>query len=565
MLVALAPPTVMAVVAELEERSEQKEHAQQGLLDSSRLVRSDIERLLSGTGSMLGAFSSELAQRPGRRACERLIGLVPRATRMYSSVGVAKADGTLYCGAGQAGLIRPGSVSVHGSTWLGAAIRENALVLGGFGRDPLSRMDVLVAARAVPSPRNTPRRVVFATIDVRTFARATALKDAPHGTRFLLFDSHGTLIAEVPSHGETPGRRLDEPALAETASSRRRGTAEIRNPDGASRIYAFAPVGGPRGETLFVAASRRSSDVFADPNEDLRRFFVLSALGLVLALAVSWLMTRLLLQRWTSAVVAAARRFGAGDLSARAPVPSGFRELSDVAGALNAAAEEIERRQAEQARLLGQLVAVEEETRRRIASDIHDDTAQAVAAAGLRLDALIAELEDPRARETAVEVRRALREANMRLRRLLFELRPPALDRAGLATALELFLTDAFGTNGFDWRVHDRLDAEPSPETRAVLYRVALEALTNVRKHANASMVDVLLERRGVGVAVRVRDDGTGFDLPAPDAAANEGHIGLVSMRERAEAAGGRFMLQSEPGAGTIVEFWMPETNGRVS
>ena len=64
MLVALAPPTVMAVIAELEERGEQKEHAQRDLLDSSRLVRSDIERLLSGTGSMLGAFSGELAERP---------------------------------------------------------------------------------------------------------------------------------------------------------------------------------------------------------------------------------------------------------------------------------------------------------------------------------------------------------------------------------------------------------------------------------------------------------------------------------------------------------------------
>ncbi len=562
-LVALAPPTVMAVIAELEERSEQKERAQQALLDSSRVVRSDIGRLLSGTGSMLAAFSSELAERPGRRACERLIGLVPRATRMYSSVGVAEANGTLYCGARQAGLIRPGSVSVHGSSWLGAATRENALVLGSFGWDPLSRMNALVAARPVPSRDGALQRVVFAAIDVGTFTRATALKDTPHGTRFLLFDSRGALIAEMPSHGETPGQRVDEPELAATAHSRRRGTAEMRGPDGAKRIYSFAPVGGLRGETLFVAASRRSSDVFADPNEDLRRFLLLSVLGLVLALAVSWLMTRLLLQRWTSAVVDAARRFGAGDLSARAPVPSGFRELGDVAGALNAAAEEIERRQVEQARLLGQLVAVEEETRRRIASDIHDDTAQAVAAAGLRLDALIAELDDPRARETAVEVRRALREANMRLRRLLFELRPPALDRAGLAPALELFLTDAFGTDGFDWRVHDRLDGEPTPETRAVLYRVALEALTNVRKHADASMVDVLLERRGVGVAVRVRDDGTGFDLPAPDAPATQGHIGLISMRERAEAAGGRFTLESEPGAGTIVEFWMPETNGR--
>ena len=114
---------------------------------------------------------------------------------------------------------------------------------------------------------------------------------------------------------------------------------------------------------------------------------------------------------------------------------------------------------------------------------------------------------------------------------------PPALDEAGLAPALELFLTDAFGDNGFDWRVSNEMTTEPSPEVRAILYRVALEALTNVRKHANASLVEVLLERRGVGVAMRVRDDGDGFELPAPDAASEPGHIGLALD---ARARGGR-------------------------
>jgi signal transduction histidine kinase len=302
--------------------------------------------------------------------------------------------------------------------------------------------------------------------------------------------------------------------------------------------------------------------VFADPTSDLQRFLLLAALGLLLALALSFLATKLLLQRWTSAVVESARRFGAGDLTARAPVPRGLGELTDVANALNSAAEDIERRQAEQAALLAEVVAVEEETRRRIAADIHDDTAQAVAAAGLRIDALIGELDDAEAREAGANARVALAEANRRLRRLLFELRPPALDEAGVAAAVELFLADAFGQNGVDWRVDNRLDGEPSPEVRAIVYRVALEALTNVRKHSGADLVEVRLERRGVGIAVQVRDNGGGFDLPAPDAPTEAGHIGLLTMRERAEAAGGRFSLSSTPGRGTVVEFWMPEPNG---
>ena len=117
-----------------------------------------------------------------------------------------------------------------------------------------------------------------------------------------------------------------------------------------------------------------------------------------------------------------------------------------MANALNAAAVEIERAQEAQARLLSELVAAEEETRRRIAVDIHDDTAQAVAAAGLRMDALAATLEDPAEREAVLKARTALIEANRRLRRLLFELRPPALDEAGLGAALQQYLTDSFAT-----------------------------------------------------------------------------------------------------------------------
>jgi signal transduction histidine kinase len=565
-LVALAPPTIVSVVVELEERHEARIHAQEDVLDTTRLVQADVKGVISGTASFLAAISKDLAGPPDRQRCEHIVGLVPRATSRYSSVGMARPGGGLYCGATRMGLAQPmDEVDVSQTGWFRAAQRSGGFVLGDVGRDPLTDTEALVAARPIPGVRGRTPSVLFAALGTESLAQATALANAPRDMTFLLLDHRGTLVARAPAMEELVGRRLGDEPVVKAALTRRHGTAEVEGLDGVRRIQGFAPVGGAAGNRLFVVTGRESADVFADPNNDLRRFAVLGIFGILLALALSYLATRVLLVRWTSAIVESARRFGAGDLTARAPVPRGLGELSDVANALNSAAEDIERRQREQTALMAELVAVEEETRRRIAADIHDDTAQAVAAAGLRMDSLIADLRDPAARETAAKAREALAEANRRLRRLLFELRPPALDQAGLAAALELFLTDSFSHNGFDWRVEDRLEHEPSPEVRAILYRVALEALTNVRKHARASTVEVLLERRGVGVALRVRDDGQGFELPAPDAPPEAGHIGLVSMRERAEAAGGRFSLASEPGGGTTIDFWMPEADGRPS
>jgi signal transduction histidine kinase len=565
-LVALAPPTVVTLVVALEERHEARVHAQQDVLDTTRLVAADVERVIGSTATFLAAVSEELAERRGRGHCDRLLALVPRATDRYSSVGVAGPGGRVFCGATTDGFTRPmDPVDVSRTAWFRAAQRKGGFALGDFSREPFSSTGVLMASHPVPARPGRRPSVLFAALDVRRLAEATAFNEAPRDTTFVLLDHRGTLVARAPAIRRLIGRRLPDRPLVETVLRRHQGTAEVEGLDGVRRIQGFAPIGGRAGDRLYLASGRTSATVFADPNDDLRRFLVLALLGTLLALGLSYLATKLLLERWTSAVVEAARRFGAGDLTARAPVRRGFGELTAVAQALNSAAEDIERRQAEQARLLVELVAVEEETRRRIAADIHDDTAQAVAAAGLRMDALIAELTDPDAREAGASVRQALAETNRRLRRLLFELRPPALDEAGLAAALESFLTDGFSHDGFDWRVDNRLDAEPSPEVRAILYRVALEALTNIRKHAQASLVEVLLERRGAGVAVRVRDDGKGFELPAPDAPAERGHIGLVSMRERAEVAGGRFALASSPGKGTTVDFWMPEPNGRAS
>ena len=96
----------------------------------------------------------------------------------------------------------------------------------------------------------------------------------------------------------------------------------------------------------------------------------------------------------------------------------------------------------------------------------------------------------------------------------------------------------------------------------ALAYRVAAEAVNNAAKHAQADRITVAVQWRDGGVQVRVSDDGVGFDITAAAQEVRPGHLGLVSMRERAEAAGGWWSLASEPGKGTVVEFWMPDRDG---
>jgi PAS domain S-box-containing protein len=210
--------------------------------------------------------------------------------------------------------------------------------------------------------------------------------------------------------------------------------------------------------------------------------------------------------------------------------------------------------------LLARLVSAQEDERQRIASDIHDDAVQVMTAAKMRLDLLIRRLDDERQASTAAQLSETVAMSIARLRHLLFELTPPALDRHGLAAALRVLAEESGRGDDLDIEVDCRLTAEPDLDSGILVYRIVQEALTNVRKHAQAAHVVVGVVSEHDGVAVRVVDDGVGFD-PGLAAAAAPGHLGLAAMRERAQTAGGRWVVTSAPGRGTTIAFWVPCTH----
>ncbi len=209
----------------------------------------------------------------------------------------------------------------------------------------------------------------------------------------------------------------------------------------------------------------------------------------------------------------------------------------------------------ERKRLRARLAAAQEEERQRIAEDLHDDPIQKMTAVGMRLATLARTLDGKDQQRQVATLQETVADTIGRLRSLMFDLRPPELDREGLGATIRQLLHRVQEDEGLRWELEDRLACEPPPEVRSAVYRIVQEALNNVRKHAAASTVIVVLESDGRELRGRVRDDGVGFDSTK---AVAEGHLGLAFMRERAELLGGHFAVETAVGRGTTARFSLP-------
>lgn len=204
-----------------------------------------------------------------------------------------------------------------------------------------------------------------------------------------------------------------------------------------------------------------------------------------------------------------------------------------------------------------------EQERRRWARELHDETLQALGGLRMMLASAL-RAPDPEASRRSVQgaVDHLTQEIE-NLRALITELRPAELDELGLKAALESLAERRGATDGL--KVELAIDLAPSgrdeervrlaPHLESTIYRIVQEALTNAAKHANASRVDVALAAPGDVVELVVRDDGHGFDPaePAPG-------FGLVGMRERTELVHGSFVVEANPGTGTVIRAVLPLT-----
>jgi signal transduction histidine kinase len=315
-----------------------------------------------------------------------------------------------------------------------------------------------------------------------------------------------------------------------------------------------------------VSEARMQATVGAVTTQLLLTTVLVSVVGIATATFLTWLLTRPI--RTLVQATEAVRR---GDLSPRV-ARWADDEIGELATAFNAmtadlarAAQERAEREQMRASFLERIIGAQEDERKRIARELHDEMGQSLTSllVGLKMIAESASLDDAQGR--AQDLKALTGSVLDDVRDLARELRPSVLDDMGLVAALERYtreyaqrftLAVDLQTVGLDGL---RLPAR----YETALYRIIQEALTNIARYAGAENVSVLLERRPESVVAIVEDDGCGFEVEQALRERRDGqNLGLLGMRERVELLGGKLTIESALGAGTTVFAQLPVDTG---
>lgn len=264
----------------------------------------------------------------------------------------------------------------------------------------------------------------------------------------------------------------------------------------------------------------------------------------------------------------AAVRASWGDVTLLHQPVEGVTEIEELRLALIRMTEQVDRYQNQLHSYIDAMTLGQEEERKRLSHELHDETVQTLIALNQQIELAERELvETPAAAgQRLCRLHPLVTDTIAGLRRQIHALRPLYLEDLGFVPALEALvrqLTQPAGIMG-DFEVTGEPAPTASPALEITAFRIAQEAIHNAVVHAHATWVHVELSFQSTGFAICVEDDGIGFAIPAhPFLLAQQGHFGLLGMHERTQAHGGRLHLQSEPGKGTTIEVWLPYQPGQ--
>jgi signal transduction histidine kinase len=589
-LLALVPALGLVLKTASDQRRLAGIQAQENALRLARAAAGSQEQLIGNAQQLLFM----LAQLPAMRdpaACNTALAQLLKNDPRFTAIAVLEVDETRRCGA----FPRSFSPDVSVRTPALHYVYEQAVatlkpVVGGYGIGPYSGRGVLAFGSPILDENGALEAVLTCTLDVASLNRLAAQLLMPAGSTLTENDRDGTIVARYPDPQKWVGRSLpDAPIIQIVLSRRGEGTVEAVGEDGATRLYAFTRLNGVPNNEMYVSVGIPTDVAYAEANQTLAANLIALGLVAVFALGAAWFASDLFVLRQVKDLLQVTGRLADGNLSARTGLRHGVGELDQLANAFDRMVDALEQREAERrqveeqvrrqaaraealvdvlqqqertrAELLHRAITAQEDERMRIARELHDETSQSLTALIVGLDTARMTL-GPGAGRTAEYLQNARQITKHMLediRRLISDLRPTLLDDMGLLPAIAWYGEKRLKPAGIALHLDKTALPERLPsEMETVLFRVVQEALTNVVRHAGATVVEVRLAIVDGVLTMQVADNGRGFDL-APNWADSGGKgFGLRGMRERVHILGGDLQLQTAAGQGTLISVRVP-------
>lgn len=401
----------------------------------------------------------------------------------------------------------------------------------------------------------------------------------PNVRYVFVLDTSGAVVTHTFSGG-FPG---DLSTVNPVGNDERYSLQTLRTEEGLVHDVAV-PILGSKAGIIHLGMTEESIDAAAKNTG--RRVMAVTLMTAFVGSVAGYILTRVLTGP-IGDLLSVTRAVEAGDFSRRAHV-WGMDELGQLARGFNDMTEslaradqertalynqvknlyeELKEKEAIQSRLLEQTLTAQEEERKRIARELHDQVGQELSSIRMGLKLIEQAADVSVVQQRVREVRRFVDQTLEEVHRLALALRPSGLDELGLVAALERYVEDFYQKFGLLVDLHVDEGVEPllKSDVEIALYRIVQEALTNVGRHAEAENASVIMKRRGNMLQVIIEDDGKGFDVrEAMSVSSKEKSLGLFGMQERAMLIGGSLEIESEPGMGTSVYVKAPISISRI-
>ena len=483
-----------------------------------------------------------------------------------------------------------------------AVLSGQDFAVSRFARLPQSNVSAAIAGTPVRDANGAIVGALFISIDLtspntRIFTDPIGLGESGYMD---LIDLGGTILAST--RRERIGSQSDhQSSLAAMVRNHQPTTSVCHDCHSEStaapptrQVLAFAPL---ERAQWGVAVRQSEDEVFASIHQLRLRIFALMGMMLAGALLLVYLTTRSIITP-VQALTAATQRIAAGDLDTplqaqgqdeigalaysfdamRARLKESIAEIQTWNRELDARVQE-RTRACEQARgeivqlyeelqqkerirgeLLRRLFSAQEEERKRISRELHDETCQVLTGLAYALEDTAEALPSPDLKPHLERMHDLVNSALAEIHRIILDLRPTMLDHLGLVPALRWYAEAQLSELGIRFTIHEQ--GEPGrmpPAVETALFRVAQEAINNIARHSRATRADFVLDFAPGQVEIWIKDNGKGFDATTVISTSEHRRgLGLLGMEERMSAVGGRVTIRTTPGDGTTIQLLVP-------